>query len=172
MTEVSLSKAPNPQLLTGCRSIGCPLLRVCVHYCVCALGWVKCRAQIPKYGSPYLATPPLPFPFFSFHKVQPWVCVCLQWCFSSCSVRVFILLVSDKTMTHEYGNRMRKQPFRITLFVHYEYVWSTKPDNTQEQLYPCLSLNTKATHSSTEAPPRTLKQQQRRTVTLCLLSAK
>ncbi len=33
---------------------GCPLLRVCVHgvflftthYSVCALGWVKCRAQI------------------------------------------------------------------------------------------------------------------------------
>ncbi len=47
-TEVRpLSKAPNPQLLPGCRSIGCPL---CVHYCVCALGWVKCRAQIPSMG--------------------------------------------------------------------------------------------------------------------------
>ncbi len=23
---------------------------VCVHYCVCALGWVKCRAQIPSMG--------------------------------------------------------------------------------------------------------------------------
>ncbi len=36
-TEVPLSKAPNPQLLPGCRSInGCPLLRVCVHgVCVC-----------------------------------------------------------------------------------------------------------------------------------------
>ncbi len=34
--EVPLSKAPNPQLLTGHRSInGCPLLRVCV--CVCSL---------------------------------------------------------------------------------------------------------------------------------------
>ncbi len=36
----SLSKAPNPQVLPGRRSIGCPLLRVCVHcvyvhYCVC-----------------------------------------------------------------------------------------------------------------------------------------
>ncbi len=30
-----LSKAPNPQLLPGRRSIGCPLLRVCVHCCVC-----------------------------------------------------------------------------------------------------------------------------------------
>ncbi len=30
-TEVALSKAPNPRLLPGCRSInGCPLLRVCV----------------------------------------------------------------------------------------------------------------------------------------------
>ncbi len=30
--EVPLSKAPNPQLLPGRRSInGCPLLRVCVH---------------------------------------------------------------------------------------------------------------------------------------------
>ncbi len=38
-TEVSLSKAPNPKLLPGCRSInGCPLLRVCVHgVCVCSL---------------------------------------------------------------------------------------------------------------------------------------
>ncbi len=32
MTEVRpLSKAPNPQLLPGRRSIGCPLLQVCVH---------------------------------------------------------------------------------------------------------------------------------------------
>ncbi len=38
-TEVPLSKAPNPQLLPGHRSInGCPLLRVCVHgVCVCSL---------------------------------------------------------------------------------------------------------------------------------------
>ncbi len=38
-TEVSLSRAPNPQLLPGRRSInGCPLLQVCVHcvlVCVC-----------------------------------------------------------------------------------------------------------------------------------------
>ncbi len=35
-TEVTLSKAPNPQLLPGHRSIVCPLLRVCVHgVCVC-----------------------------------------------------------------------------------------------------------------------------------------
>ncbi len=31
-TEVRpLSKAPNPQLLPGRRSVGCPLLQVCVH---------------------------------------------------------------------------------------------------------------------------------------------
>ncbi len=31
-TEVRpLSNAPNPQLLPGRRSVGCPLLRVCVH---------------------------------------------------------------------------------------------------------------------------------------------
>ncbi len=37
------SKAPNPQLLPGCRSInGCPLLCVCcVCVCVCVLGWVN-----------------------------------------------------------------------------------------------------------------------------------
>ncbi len=35
-TEVPLSKAPNPQLLPGHRSIGCPLLRVCAHG-VCVL---------------------------------------------------------------------------------------------------------------------------------------
>ncbi len=50
-TEVPLSKAPNPQLLPGRRSInGCPLLRVCVHCCVCALWMGKCRAQIPSMG--------------------------------------------------------------------------------------------------------------------------
>ncbi len=32
MTEVRpLSKALNTQLLPGCRSVGCPLLQVCVH---------------------------------------------------------------------------------------------------------------------------------------------
>ncbi len=32
MTEVRpLSKAPNPQLLPGRRSVSCPLLQVCVH---------------------------------------------------------------------------------------------------------------------------------------------
>uniref|UniRef100_A0A671RY95 NACHT domain-containing protein n=1 Tax=Sinocyclocheilus anshuiensis TaxID=1608454 RepID=A0A671RY95_9TELE len=47
-TEVPLSKAPNPQLLPGRRSInGCPLLRVCVHglcvfTAVCVhFGWVN-----------------------------------------------------------------------------------------------------------------------------------
>ncbi len=40
-TEVRpLSKAPNPQLLPGRRSAGCPLLQVC------ALGRVKCREHI------------------------------------------------------------------------------------------------------------------------------
>ncbi len=57
MTEMPLSKAPNPQLLPGrCSINGCPLLRVCVHgvcvfTAVCAhFGWVKCRAQIPRMG--------------------------------------------------------------------------------------------------------------------------
>ncbi len=51
-----LSKALNPQLLPGRRSIGCQLLRVCVHgvcgwvKCRALLGWVKCRAQIPSMG--------------------------------------------------------------------------------------------------------------------------
>ncbi len=46
-TEVLLSKAPNPHLLPGGRSInGCPLLRVCVpslcvFTAVCALGWLN-----------------------------------------------------------------------------------------------------------------------------------
>ncbi len=49
--EVPLSKSPNPQLLPGRRSInGCPLLRVCVHgvcvhCCVCALGWVNAEHE-------------------------------------------------------------------------------------------------------------------------------
>ncbi len=29
---------------------GCPLLWVCAHCCVCALGWIKCRARILSMG--------------------------------------------------------------------------------------------------------------------------
>ncbi len=60
-TEMPLSKAPNPQLLPGRRSInGCPLLRVCVHdvcvfTAVCVhFGWVKTQSTNSEYGSPYL----------------------------------------------------------------------------------------------------------------------
>ncbi len=28
----------------------CVCVCVCVHYCVCVLGWVECRAQIPSIG--------------------------------------------------------------------------------------------------------------------------
>jgi len=57
-TEVPLSKAPNPQLLPGRRSInGCPLLRpgcvftVCVCSLLCVCTWMgKCRAQILSMG--------------------------------------------------------------------------------------------------------------------------
>ncbi len=56
-TEVPLSKAPNPQLLPGLRSInGCPLLRVCVHgvsvftaVCVRTLDGLIAE-QIPSMG--------------------------------------------------------------------------------------------------------------------------
>ncbi len=47
MTEVPLSKSPNPQLLLGRWSNGCPLLQVCVHsvcvcVCVCSLLTAVC----------------------------------------------------------------------------------------------------------------------------------
>ncbi len=51
MTEVPLSKAPNPQLLPGrwrvCSQCVCSLLTA---VCVCALGWVKCRGPISSMG--------------------------------------------------------------------------------------------------------------------------
>ncbi len=51
LTEVPLSKAPNLQLLPGCRSInGCPLLPVCVHCWVCAHWMGKCRARMQSLG--------------------------------------------------------------------------------------------------------------------------
>ncbi len=61
-TEVPLSKAPNPQLLPGRRSInGCPLLRVFVHgvcvcslLCVCTLDGLNAEHKF-EYGLPYLA---------------------------------------------------------------------------------------------------------------------
>ncbi len=79
-TELPLSKAPNPQLLTGCRSIyGCPLLWLCVHgvcVCVCVFtavcvhfGWVKCRAQIPSMG--YHTWPYVTFFFFLKGSIKP-----------------------------------------------------------------------------------------------------
>ncbi len=44
--EVPLCKAPNPQLLPGCRSInGCPLLWVCVHSVCVHFGWVNAEHE-------------------------------------------------------------------------------------------------------------------------------
>ncbi len=79
-TEVRpLSKAPNPQLLPGRRSInGCPLLRVCVHgvcvfTAVCVhVGWVNCRAQIPSMGHhtwPYVTSLSLNQHMLFFNRV-------------------------------------------------------------------------------------------------------
>ncbi len=72
-TEVRpLSKAPNPHLLPGCCSIGCPLLQVCVCsrcVCVCALGWVKCREQILSMGHHTWPHVNFSFFFFSFFTV-------------------------------------------------------------------------------------------------------
>ncbi len=55
-TEVPLSKAPNPQLLPGRRSInGCPLLRVCIHgvcvfTAVCVhFGWVNAEHEFREW---------------------------------------------------------------------------------------------------------------------------
>ncbi len=45
-----LSKAQNPQLLSGRRSINGTAPGVCSLLCVCALGWVKCKAQILSMG--------------------------------------------------------------------------------------------------------------------------
>ncbi len=82
-TEVPLSKAPNPQLLPGRRSInGCPLLRVCVHgVCVCVFtavcvhfGWDKCRAQIPSMGHhtwPYVTS--LSLSLITNHCMENWI---------------------------------------------------------------------------------------------------
>ncbi len=50
MTEVSLSKTLNLQLLPGCGSISWPMLQVCVHgvcvhCCVCAREWVNAEHE-------------------------------------------------------------------------------------------------------------------------------
>uniref|UniRef100_A0A673LKC1 6-phosphofructo-2-kinase/fructose-2,6-bisphosphatase 4 n=1 Tax=Sinocyclocheilus rhinocerous TaxID=307959 RepID=A0A673LKC1_9TELE len=47
-----LSKAPNPQQhwLPTAPGVCSRCVCVCVHCCVCALGWLKCRAQIPSMG--------------------------------------------------------------------------------------------------------------------------
>ncbi len=43
----SVKETPVWQLLT---LLHMTLLQVCVHCCECALGWVKCRGQIPSMG--------------------------------------------------------------------------------------------------------------------------
>ncbi len=71
---LSTLNTTNPQLLPGRRIIGCPLLRVYVHYCVCALGWVKCRAQIPSMGHhtwPHTTSLSLSFPFPLIEGIYP-----------------------------------------------------------------------------------------------------
>ncbi len=69
-TEVALSKAPNSQVLPGCRSInGCPLLGVHVHgvcslLCVCTLDgsnaehkfrvWVTILGRMSRHSLKYI----------------------------------------------------------------------------------------------------------------------
>ncbi len=69
MTEVPLSKAPNPQLLPGRRSInGCPLLRVCVNgVCVC-LGRLdsSCQSKLHNSLSKLLFSPDWTFVMLSW----------------------------------------------------------------------------------------------------------
>ncbi len=61
MTEVPVSKAPNPNCSPGAAAVWLPTAPgvcsqcVCVCVFVCSLlcvhfGWVKCRAQIPSMG--------------------------------------------------------------------------------------------------------------------------
>ncbi len=54
--ETLVQDTEPPTVARAPRQYGCPLLWVSVHgvcecsRCVCALGWVKCRAQIPSMG--------------------------------------------------------------------------------------------------------------------------
>ncbi len=43
-------RAPQQYSCLLLRVCACVCVCVCVHYCVCVLGWVKCRAQIPSTG--------------------------------------------------------------------------------------------------------------------------
>ncbi len=46
----TLEQGTDPPTAPRAPQYGCPLLQVCVHCCECALGWVKCRGQIPSMG--------------------------------------------------------------------------------------------------------------------------
>ncbi len=50
MTEVSLSKVTNPNCSPGAAAKMAAHCSVCVFTTVCALGWVKCRAQTQSMG--------------------------------------------------------------------------------------------------------------------------
>ncbi len=116
-TEVPLSKAPNPQLLPGRRSInGCPLLRVCVHgVCVCSL---LCVCTNSEYGSPYLAVCHVTFTFsLSLWKVL-LIFMTIRWpqlkqCLKASSNEPFSdtivwksLLVQNASLHHHYMNNL------------------------------------------------------------------
>ncbi len=62
----TLEQGTDPPTAPRAPQYGCPLLRVCVHCCECALGWVKCRGQIPRMGHhtwPHTTSlSPFPFP--------------------------------------------------------------------------------------------------------------
>ncbi len=127
-TEVRpLSKAPNPQLLPGRRSInGCPLLRVCVHgvcvcvlfhyslLCVCALG-----AQIPSMGHhtwPHVTS--FHFLFLLPSNVCFGYVILLKYVMSSESEQR--LRKREGIKRYTYGRQCWKVPMLISKFVENE----------------------------------------------------
>ncbi len=84
-TEVSLSKAPNPQLLPACHSINdCPLLQVCVHgLCVCSLLCVCTLDGLNHHTWLYVTLLSLLFYSDSENRAlghsSVWQCVLTKW---------------------------------------------------------------------------------------------
>ncbi len=79
------------------------LLRVCVHCCECALGWVKCRGQIPSMGHhtwPHTTSLSLSLSLFLVHVGHNYWHPIIATCFSQDNSSEFSPIMPDEVREH------------------------------------------------------------------------
>ncbi len=124
-TEVLLSKTPNSQLLPGRHSIGCPLLRVCVHgvcvcVCVCVCVYSVCVCVCVCVHGVCVCLQCVRSRCVCTVCVCVYVCVCLQCVCSRC------VCVPDVCAL-----RMGKCRAWILNMGHHTWLWVTSRHNSR-----------------------------------------